>query len=288
MQQPGRLFTFDDYYSQEIKPYRFLVTHSIPAYVNEFSINEHFNANFLRSYSVSTDTENRFVGKDVVSANQKFVAHLMLDLEKLIEVVRIYYRNETRFAYGHTDIELKDFTVDVSSIHFLGNEDSHSFFVKNAFIGNLYAINDLELVINTKKYNTEYHKYINQTYQLNIMAYNIEQKNNSVTTKFNITFADQDDMSSYFIGSTKQLNYIHGYGDQSFSEIVSNNYMGPDLKFGHMLKPGSDGYDLVIPNITATKELSVIRDLTSDSNCTDSFFNRFTDPNTGVENIAFY
>ena len=121
--EPGRLFIFDEYYGEIEGYFRFFITHSIPAYVMEYSINEHMNVHFVREYRVSSSTEQRFVGQDVVSANEKYIAHLLYDLEELIEIVRIYYRGESNFAYGHTDIQLIDFKVAGSSIHFLAYSD---------------------------------------------------------------------------------------------------------------------------------------------------------------------
>jgi len=260
--EPGRLFTFDDYYSSKITPFRFFVTHSAPAYVTEFSINEHLNVHLVRHYIVSFEMYERFVGKDSLCVNEKYVAHLMFDLEKVIEVVRIYYRGETNFAYGHTDIELTRFTTSVSSIHFLGYKDYESLFIKNAFIGDLYTIKDVELVIDSKTFSAEYRQYINQTFQMNVTAYNVESKDRALSTIFNITFADRNDMNTYFIGRLDYYYVGYSYGDPSFSEEISNYYMGPDLKFNLRLNSTSE-YDknIVMPNITDTEELSLIREL---------------------------
>lgn len=288
--EAGRLFTLSDYYSTEATlPFKIFVTHATPASVYEISVNEHFNPNIVRVYKVPNGYSRKFIGEDVLSVTKKYIAHLMFDLEDAIEVVRIYYRNESNFAYGHSDLRLTKFLRPVTSIHFLDMSDSESLFVKNAYIGNLYHVNDVEFVIDTKNNKKKYQSYINQTFIINITAFNLENQYQQVNSSFRLTFAGKYDMNSYFVGSSDTYYFGHGYGDPSFSKVVSDLYYGPDLKFDLALKSNSEYHkSLLLPNITSTKTMFNVMKLHSGSNCTSNFFNRFLNETTQVENIAFY
>lgn len=288
--EAGRLFNFEAYYTNlPLNPFQIFVTHVSPASVFEISINEYFNPRIARQYVVATQTAHRFIGQDVLSATEKFVAHLMFDLEDQVEVVRIYYRDESNFAYGHSDLTLKTFINRVSSIHFFDYHDSENLFVRNPFHGDLFRVQDVELMIDTKNYKKEYRNLVNKTYLLNMIVVNQENPNLNVSSSFRITFADTYDMSSYFIGRSDEYLYGYSYGDSSFSKIVSDFYYGPDLKFNLTINSlTNDSTELVLPKITPTNTVFGIRKLKGEKNCTSSFFNRFKNHENQTENIAFY
>lgn len=288
--QAARLFSFNDFFSfQNSAPYEIFVTHASPASIFEININEHFNPRVIRCYKVAEESTSKFIGRDVISVTRKYIAHLMMDLSDMVEVVRIYYRNESNFAYGHSDIKLRKFVVRVSTIHFLDPDDHSSFFVKNPFFGQLYSINELDFVIDTKNFRNRYQEYINQTYLVNITAFNQERKVESIWTTFRLTFAGRKDMNSYFVGNHDSYLFGHSFGDPSFAKIVSDFFYGPDLKFNLIFKNTTgDRTDLVLPVVTSTHTISETGKLHGKNNCTASFFNRFLNRTTQVENIAFY
>jgi hypothetical protein len=164
-------------------------------------------------------------------------------------------------------------------------------FIRNAYHGDLFRINDLELVIDTKNFNNKYQKYIDQTYVVEILAKNLENPDLNISSSFELTFADKNDMNSYFIGKKDEYIYEHGYGDPSFSKVVSDFYYGPDLKFNISLKTDnltSGNSDIVLPIITKTKEVTDPQILQGNHGCYSSFFNRFMNTTSNIENIAFY
>jgi hypothetical protein len=286
--EAGKLFSFNDFYSLDIIPYKLFLTKANPASVYEISINEHFNVRIDRIYTVPEKDIPKFIGQDILSMNEKYIAHLLIDLEDMLEVVRIYNRNETNFAYGHSDIKLNKFLTPIASITFLDSNNIYNLFVRNAFFGNLYKINDIELVVNTRDSNFE--DWVNKTYVVNITAYNSENSEHKVSSKFRLTFAHNRNMDSYYIGDQSKYIYGHSYGDPSFSEIVSDYYLGPDLKFNLSLKEivGWEGYTIHLPNITTTSEASFPQKLHQETDCKSSFFNRFLNRTSQIENIAFY
>lgn len=288
--EAGRIFTIDEYYSDTtLLPYNIFVTHSTPASVFEISINEHFNPRVVRSYTVPDEAIRKYIGLDVLTVTDKYIAHLILDLEDVIEIVRIYYRNESNFAYGHSDLKLTNFKNPISSIHFLDYFDSENIFIRSTFQGELYRINTVELVIDTKNFKSKYNDYVNKTYVMHLSAYNKEKPQQKVNSCFRLIFAGEKDMTSYYIGDRQAYEYGHSYGDNGFSKIVSDFYYGPDLKFDVVLVNSTIyGENLYLPNVTSTNTLFNIRKLKGENNCTQSFFNRFLNDTTEVENIAFY
>ena len=288
--EAGRLFTFSDYVNGiDPTPYYVYMTHSAPAIVYEIAINSHFNANFVRSFVVYDEYVSRLVGSDVLSVNQIYIAHLIFDLERMIEIVRIYYRDASNFAYGHTDILLKKFVTRVSVVSFLDFSDNPYIFVQNAWIGTLFKINDLKFEIDTSEMNENYSKYANKTYRADILVYNDEKQTEKAIMRFNITFAEANDMTTYFIGDLNSYYFGYSYGDSSFSKPISTFYLGPDLKFNLTLKSDSDYVkSLILPNITSTQEKSNIREFHTSEEWNQSFFNRYANYETGTENIAFY
>jgi hypothetical protein len=263
--QSGKLFSFNDFYSIDELPYKLFVTKANPASVYELSINNHFNVRIDRIYTVSEDDVGKFIGQDILSMNRKFIAHLLFDLEDSLEVIRIYYRNETNFAYGHSDLKLKKFLTPIATINFLDPDNIHNLFVRNAFRGDLFQINDIELAINTRK--PKFDDWVNKTFTVNITAYNSESPQYTVSSSFRLIFADSRDMNSYYIGDKKRYDYGYSYGDPSFSEIVSDFYYGPDLKFNVIVKEivGWEGYQISLPNITNTADKSKMQQLHDDS-----------------------
>ena len=289
--ETGRLFTFTDYFNAEIDetPFYVYITHSTLPAVHEVAIDSHFNVNFVRSYIVYNEYKGRLIGSDVLSVNQVYVAHLMFDLERMIEIVRIYYRNSSNFAYGHADILLNKFITRVSVVSFLDYSDNPYIFVQNSCLGVLYKINDLKFEIDTVNIKEKYSKYSNKTYRVDMLAYNEEKETEKAFMTFKITFVSQEDMNTYFTGNFDTYYFGYSYGDTSFSKVISDYYMGPDLKFNLTLKSNSSYIrSLILPNITKTQEKSNVREFHTSDECNQSFFNRYGNVETGIENIAFY
>ena len=291
--EAGRLFTFSDYSISnsgvDDTPFYIYITHSAKPSVYELSINSHFNLNSVRLYTVYSDYTSRLVGSDVLSVNKVYIAHLMFDLERMIEIVRIYYRDSSNFAYGHTNILLKSFVTRISAISFLDYSNNPFIFVQNACKGALYKINDLKFEIDTTDLGKEYDKYVNKTYKIDLFAYNQEKLNQNASMTVKISFVDNRDMTTYFVGTSDIYYFGYNYGDSSFSKPISSYFVGPDLKFNLTLKSDSEYIrSLVLPNITNTQEKSNIREFHTIEEWSQSFFNRYTNIATGTENIAFY
>jgi hypothetical protein len=264
----GRIFAIDEYTSDIVLlPYSIFVTHSTPASVFEISINEHFNPQVIRSYTVPDESIRKYIGLDVLTVTDKYIAHLIKDLEEVIEIVRIYYRNESNFAYGHSDLRLTSFKTPISSIHFLDYYDSENFFIRGTFQGELYRINTVELVIDTKNFRSKYSDYINKTYEMHLSAYNKERPQFTVSSCFRLIFAGKKDMTSYYIGDKQVYDYGHSFGDNSFAKIVSDFYYGPDLKFDLKLVNSTPyGDSVYLPNVTLTDTIFNIRKLKGENN----------------------
>ena len=288
--ETGRLFTFSDYFNDiDTTPFYIYLTHSTLPAVHEIIVNPYLSVNRVRSYIVYDEYKGRLIGSDVLSVNEVYIAHLMYDLERMVEIIRIYYRHSSNFAFGHTDILLDKFITRVSVVSFLDFSNNPFIFVQNSCIAVLYKINDLIFEIDTVNIKEKYSKYANKTYRVDMLAYNEEKPIEKAVTSFHITFTDDNDMNSYFTGDFDTFYFGYSYGDKSFSKVVSNFYMGPDLKFNLSLKSNSEYIkSLVLPNITNTQEKSNIREFHTSDEWGQSFFNRYSNLDTGIENIAFY
>lgn len=105
-------------------------------------------------------------------------------------------------------------------------------FVRNPTRWETYTLFDNQLIVNTFDYREEFIKRLNRTYVATIRAYNDYVERTPLTLIFAITFSPMEDMSTYFISSSDFLNTSYVYGDDTFREIISNHFSGPNKVFG--------------------------------------------------------
>ena len=227
-----------------------------PPIVYEFVIDEFLNVNIKKIYEVKSDDVLRYIGNDKIWANEKYVAFLLYDYRSLRQVIRIYYRGETNFGVGHSNIVLNEFSMDLSTMKFMEFNDNDMIYLRNIQKWKIYKLNDIEFIIDTYSNQSSIFPYLFNQYEIKLYCYHeflYSRHLEEVILIFNITFTDHTDMNIYFIGNSKNETLEHSYGDQNFAVNLNKYYMGPNMILGYELV-SSIPYG---PNITLPKIVNI-------------------------------
>ena len=235
----GKIFTEKEYYNDTKVEFFFYSSTSYPPVVYEFLVDEYLNMNINRIYDSNFVEQIRYAGNDMIAVNENFIAFLLYDLKSLVQTIRVFYRDETNFGLGHTHIPLLNLKSPISAMRFLSFNTANDIFVINPEKWSIERINDYEIIFNLYNKKEEYLPYWNRTFEAIIKAMNEDKTATYLQLKFNITFANQTDMDSYYIESNVVQTIDWSYGDNLFNFSISEFYSGPDLRFEYRLNSSS-------------------------------------------------
>ena len=86
----------------------------------------------------------------------------------LRQVARIYYRDETNFGVGHSNIVLNGFSLDISTMKFLEFKNNDAIYLRNAQKWKVYQLNEIEFMIDTYTNDSAIYPYLFNSYEIRI------------------------------------------------------------------------------------------------------------------------
>ena len=139
-----------------------------PPVVYEFVIDQYLNINTKKIYEVKSDDVLRYIGDDKIWVNEKYVAFLLYDYRSLRQVVRVFYRDETNFGIGHSNIVLNEFNSEVSTMKFLEFRNNDAIYLRNAQKWKVYKLNEIEFILDTNTKDSTIIPYLYNSYEIRI------------------------------------------------------------------------------------------------------------------------
>ena len=232
-----------------------------PPVVYEFVIDEFLNVNIKKIYEVKSDDVLRYTGNDKIWANEKYVAFLLYDYRSLRQVVRVFYRDETNFGVGHSNIVLSGFNFDVGTMKFLEFKNNDAIYLRNAQKWKVYKLNEIEFILDTYTNDSTISPYLLNSYEIKITWFHellLDKNLDKVELSFNISFTNSSDMDLHFIGDSNNKSIINSYGDPSFKIRINDYYMGPNLIFGfELISSVPYGPNITLPKVFNTYDKSI-------------------------------
>ena len=209
----------------------------------------------------------------------------------LRQVARIYYRDETNFGVGHSNIVLNGFSLDISTMKFLEFKNNDAIYLRNAQKWKVYQLNEIEFMIDTYTNDSAIYPYLFNSYEIRISwfhEYLLDKNFDKVELSFNISFTDSSDMNLYFIGDSKNKSIINSYGDPSFKIRLNDYYMGPNLIFGfELISSVPYGPNITLPKVFNTYDKSIYEfQLNSNYPWNRVLSSRFTQKNNPIVQLS--
>ena len=167
----GKIFMSEEYKSKYDIGLIFFTSTRSPPIIYEIALDHFLSVYMKKVYKVINEDTTRFVGMDMISISDKYIAFLIFDFHVELQVIRIFDRNETFYAIGYTDIYLHNFEYDVCTLKFLDYSIYYNFYVRDVKRWRIYNIKEQELVIDSKNYIELFKENINLTYHISIEAY---------------------------------------------------------------------------------------------------------------------
>lgn len=164
LKNAGHIYTDKGYKRDTSNILKFATSTNSPPVVYEFYIDSTQNMNVRRIYANEENDLGRFIGLDKIVFNNMYLLHLLWDSIDLVQVLRVYNRQETNFGIYLTQIIFNEFRSPVSGFKFLSYLNDRRLFIRTQEQWKLMQIQDRYLVIDTFSYRDQFNKLlINET-----------------------------------------------------------------------------------------------------------------------------
>lgn len=209
-------------------PDNFFSIISFPAGIFEYNISDPYNIIIFKYYTIYQDAD-RFVGNNVMTANQNYILHLLLDIVTYQNILRVFSR--TSF---HNSIARYQFILQSTS-------KTNFFFFPNLYLDilwfrderkiNITTLQDQEFLINGTLLNNSFllQTVENQQYTVTLHAQN--SNNKCYDTNFKVTFLDSKNTSVFLFKQNNSfcvVDIFYNCGDQKFEYELTDLFIGPN------------------------------------------------------------